>query len=87
MASFSVLPVSGLPMILLKNTAAKCVMVDAAHETTLLIHYQTPGTLHYVREHALHSSFFTALGWIEFDAVTCLIRTVYVSSHKLYYLF
>jgi hypothetical protein len=49
MASFAVLPVSGLPMILLKTTGAKCIMVDAAHETTLLIHYLTPGTLHYVR--------------------------------------
>jgi hypothetical protein len=48
MASFVVLPVSGLPMILLKTSAAKCIMVDAAHETTLLIHYLTPGTLHYV---------------------------------------
>jgi hypothetical protein len=55
MASFSVVPVSGVPMILLKSAAAKCVMVDAAHETTLLIHYQTPGTLHYVTVHCMHS--------------------------------
>jgi hypothetical protein len=47
MTSFAVLPVSGVPMILLKSSAAKCIMVDAAHETTLLIHYQTPGTLCY----------------------------------------
>lgn len=49
MASFAVVPVSGIPMILLKSQAAKCIMVDAAHETTLLIHYLTPGKLHYVR--------------------------------------
>jgi hypothetical protein len=66
MAAFAVLPVSGLPMMLLKTTGAKCVMVDAAHETTLLIHYLTPGTLRSSAVYAYAFECSAALGSIRF---------------------